>query len=464
MMNVISDNNSNSFLQHQPVNRLHTRRRSSTFSAIGDHDSSCDIAKSISNSTEGTANERNCNYSHSHGHSYSYGSGNIIQEKTTTKTASQQNENGTKNFKDIVANFWMAPVNHNGSSSTSSGTRNGAATATATATAASSPLKKNQNSYNVLRRRSSSDFFGMFHPIEFNSSAASRKNQYPPNGSANATMNLRVDPSGPERTSSMGPLDIRGIDKQLFKLTSALNDKNSRSLNTGIDTDTDTDTDTNTNSSSNSSIKNAVTGLLTPNPVASAMVSPRRSSSSSSRSSRVYSDTTSSACSIINSATAIINSNYPSYSSSQVNGNHDATKENGSELILPGPYDVVCGRNSGAYNYIGNRRFRVTIEMNLQRYIDSPTREDKTNVIKSIVWMLRNDVGARFLKKETFKTGKHNKQQSIGKNKATPRFTVMNDKQAREKVGHALRDLVISARKEHQAKDCKYQQQRNESW
>merc|ERR1712045_295261 len=74
-----------------------------------------------------------------------------------------------------------------------------------------------------------------------------------------------------------------------------------------------------------------------------------------------------------------------------------------SVVSEPGPYDIVCGRNSGAYNYIGNRRFRVTIEMNPQRYIDSPTREDKTNVIKSIVWMLHEQVGARFLKKETSK-------------------------------------------------------------
>merc|ERR1719491_1831668 len=69
-------------------------------------------------------------------------------------------------------------------------------------------------------------------------------------------------------------------------------------------------------------------------------------------------------------------------------------------VAAPGPYDIVCGRNSGAYKNIGNRRFRVTIEMNLQRYIDSPTREEKTNTIKAIVHMLHDDIGARFLKKE----------------------------------------------------------------
>merc|ERR1712025_199766 len=123
--------------------------------------------------------------------------------------------------------------------------------------------------------------------------------------------------------------------------------------------------------------------------------------------------------------------------------------DNASNVVSePGPYDIVCGRNSGAYNYIGNRRFRVTIEMNLQRYIDSPTREDKTNVIKSIVWMLHEQVGARFLKKETSKKSSG----SGSRRRGTPRYTVMTDKQAREKVGHALRDLVITARKEQQEK------------
>merc|ERR1719491_869382 len=128
------------------------------------------------------------------------------------------------------------------------------------------------------------------------------------------------------------------------------------------------------------------------------------------------------------------------------NHNHMDGSLNSNQVSEPGPYDIICGRNSGAYNYIGNRRFRVTIEMSLQRYIDSPTREDKTNVIKSIVWMLHEQVGARFLKKET------SKKSSGSRRKGTPRYTVMTDKQAREKVGHALRDLVITARKDQQDK------------
>jgi hypothetical protein len=109
----------------------------------------------------------------------------------------------------------------------------------------------------------------------------------------------------------------------------------------------------------------------------------------------------------------------------------------------PKNYDIICGRNSGAYNSVGNRRFRVIIEMNLQRYIDSPTREDKTNVIRSIVWMLQEDIGARFLKKSIVKQPNGTK---------VTKYTVMTEKQAREKVGHSLRDLVITSRKEQEQK------------
>ena len=87
-----------------------------------------------------------------------------------------------------------------------------------------------------------------------------------------------------------------------------------------------------------------------------------------------------------------------------------------SVVNQPSQYDIVCGRNSGAYNYIGNRRFRVILEINLQRYIDSPTREDKTKVIKSIVWMLHEDIGARFLKK-TFIKKKNDKKTTERPNK-----------------------------------------------
>ena len=64
-----------------------------------------------------------------------------------------------------------------------------------------------------------------------------------------------------------------------------------------------------------------------------------------------------------------------------------------------GPYDILCGRGRSAWNNVGNRRFRVTVHLNLPRYMRAPTKHDKTLVIISVVKMLREEVGARFLKR-----------------------------------------------------------------
>lgn len=91
-----------------------------------------------------------------------------------------------------------------------------------------------------------------------------------------------------------------------------------------------------------------------------------------------------------------------------------------------GPYDIICGRNNGAHNWVGNRRFRITIMMHLKQYTDAPSREERTHVIKSVIELLNKDeVGARFIKKV-----------GVGK------YERLKDKQIREKVGHAFRDMM----------------------
>jgi len=98
-----------------------------------------------------------------------------------------------------------------------------------------------------------------------------------------------------------------------------------------------------------------------------------------------------------------------------------------------GSYDIICGRNNGAHNWVGNRRFRITIMMHLQKYMDAPTREEKTHVIKSVIELLldKKGVGARFIKK-------------VGEEM----YVRLKDKQIREKVGHAFRDMISLAEKE----------------
>lgn len=394
-MNVIQNHNntcSNStHLQHDSV-------RCSIFSPYDERDNSYGVVHENSRTSHGNhteSRETNCNYNRS-----------SVDDKNKSAMNKIRRKNSYSLFKERASNF-LIPLTVASGASTSSGEKD-------------YPLKNNQNTSNLMRRKSSTDFFGMrrrsstdifgaFHPIEYNN----KNNTNHPNGSANATMNPTQQTSC-STGNIYHSIDLLGIDKKLFRTGSRIaNNKkdNNRS-----------------NSAKNPRI-NSVSDLLTPNAVPLMVDSARQNAPCSTSA-------------IINSATSILDCHNTFHS--------NGSNESGTEVLQPGPYDIVCGRNSGAYNYIGNRRFRVTIEMNLQRYINSPTREDKTNVIKSIVWMLHNDVGARFLKKETIKTSKHARASS-GK-KATSRYVVMTDKQSREKVGHALRDLVIAARKERQEK------------
>jgi len=98
-----------------------------------------------------------------------------------------------------------------------------------------------------------------------------------------------------------------------------------------------------------------------------------------------------------------------------------------------GPYDIICGRNNGANNSVGNRRFRVTIMMNLKAYTEASTRDGKTKVIKSVIDLMldTNCVGARFIKK-------------VGDGM----YVRLKNKQIREKVGHSFREMMVLAEKE----------------
>jgi hypothetical protein len=97
-----------------------------------------------------------------------------------------------------------------------------------------------------------------------------------------------------------------------------------------------------------------------------------------------------------------------------------------SNCIVIGPYDVLCGRHQTAFNNIGNRRFRATLSLYLARYIEANKRTQKSEVITSVTRFLCEVVGARFLKKK-------------GKG-----FIELDEKQARSKVGHALRDMYVA--------------------
>eukprot|EP00526_Cylindrotheca_closterium_P013946 CAMPEP_0113631676 /NCGR_PEP_ID=MMETSP0017_2-20120614/16461_1 /TAXON_ID=2856 /ORGANISM="Cylindrotheca closterium" /LENGTH=346 /DNA_ID=CAMNT_0000542195 /DNA_START=62 /DNA_END=1102 /DNA_ORIENTATION=+ /assembly_acc=CAM_ASM_000147 len=92
----------------------------------------------------------------------------------------------------------------------------------------------------------------------------------------------------------------------------------------------------------------------------------------------------------------------------------------------PRPYDIMCGRNRNSFNNIGNRRFRITINMNVEKYNALRSRHERSKFIANLAHTMRYEVGFRFLKKKS------------GKNSETVDLT---DEEVRAKIGHALRDL-----------------------
>ena len=66
-----------------------------------------------------------------------------------------------------------------------------------------------------------------------------------------------------------------------------------------------------------------------------------------------------------------------------------------------GPYDILCGREKNIFNHVGNRRFRMTIGMNIPHYEHAQNKTSKAHVIRDVTHLARNEMGYRFLKKKT---------------------------------------------------------------
>jgi len=99
-----------------------------------------------------------------------------------------------------------------------------------------------------------------------------------------------------------------------------------------------------------------------------------------------------------------------------------------SLLILPlnykpGAEDILCGRGNVFSNHTGNRHFGRIVRANLQEYGDASSRSEKIRVVDDILQEIQTS-GARFAKLDS----------------ETQRWYQLNEAQAHQKIGHAIRD------------------------
>lgn len=96
----------------------------------------------------------------------------------------------------------------------------------------------------------------------------------------------------------------------------------------------------------------------------------------------------------------------------------------------PSNNDVLCGRGNVYSNHYGNQFFGKVIRDNITVYKEATSRPDKIKVVDGILDKIR-DNGARFTKVDT----------------QTERWYELNDVQAHQKIGHAIRDTIRLLRK-----------------
>eukprot|EP00980_Cylindrotheca_fusiformis_P005559 scaffold1177_cov79-Cylindrotheca_fusiformis.AAC.1 len=92
----------------------------------------------------------------------------------------------------------------------------------------------------------------------------------------------------------------------------------------------------------------------------------------------------------------------------------------------PGNWDVICHNGKDVHEHIGNRRYRVCIENNVQSYSAAKSRSEKSAIISEIVTSIRESStqGGGFVRLDS----------------NTRRWYEVGDKVARDKVGQTLRD------------------------
>lgn len=93
-------------------------------------------------------------------------------------------------------------------------------------------------------------------------------------------------------------------------------------------------------------------------------------------------------------------------------------------IYEPGPFDVVCGRGDQNASRWGNMRFYEIIDEYKEKYMATPSRHAKSQIVASIFNAI---APGRFVKRHDSIEGA---------------YTVLEDKEARKKISHAMRYRV----------------------
>eukprot|EP00980_Cylindrotheca_fusiformis_P031351 scaffold26214_cov142-Cylindrotheca_fusiformis.AAC.2 len=110
------------------------------------------------------------------------------------------------------------------------------------------------------------------------------------------------------------------------------------------------------------------------------------------------------------------------------------------ESYEPGSWEVLCSGGKKSFDHIGNRRFRICIANNLRTYENAKSKHQKSLVVTTIVDAVKES--------STQERGGF-----VRRDPATGRWFEVEDKIAREKVGHALRDAIKLAKKQTKKRD-----------
>jgi len=107
-------------------------------------------------------------------------------------------------------------------------------------------------------------------------------------------------------------------------------------------------------------------------------------------------------------------------------GKDNKAKKNVLPLdFTPNNYTVICGRGKDCFNSVGNRRFRIIVNMHLERYQLSASKAEKSTIVSDVVETIRQ-AGGGFVKYDP----------------GLSKWYEASDAVAREKTGAYFRDCL----------------------